>query len=565
MKDKGKKIEIAVNEHPAMTLPKGITVRKALEESGIEYPHPVVAAYLDNKIVELDRKISYSGKLSAVHLGSMDGMRLYQRSLIFVLVRAVKEIYPDLQVYVNHPLSKGVYCELFTNSYKNINSFKITKTDVAIIKKKMREIIDADEPFIRKEVPLEKGIRLFYKHGQKDKAQLLKYRCNGNGETVSIYYCGGEWNHFYGFLVPSTGYLKVFDLAYYPPGFILRSPTLESLPHLPPFVPQPKMFKVFQEYESWAKILGLETVSLLNDIITKGGIEEFIKVAEALQEKKIAYIADTITRHKNQPRIILIGGPSSSGKTTFSKRLCIQLRVNGFRPVVIAADDFFVNRELTPRGDDGEYDFEAFEAIDYHYLNRVIRGLLAGETMQMPRFDFPSGMRKKGATLRLEKNQIIILEGIHSLNHRLLSEIPDGLKYRIYVSALTTLNVDNHNRVFTSDSRLLRRIVRDSQFRNYPARETIGRWPSVRRGEEKNIFPYQENADVMFNSALVYEVGVLKKYAVPRLKEINKNEPLYSEACRLLKFLSYFLDVADEIVPEDSILREFIGGSSFKY
>jgi len=567
MKRKAKEIELFIDGNPPARFPSGIIVGDALEHSGNQHPYPVVAAYLDNKIVELNRHITYGGQLNAIHLGTVDGMRLYQRSLSFVLVRAVKEVYPDLQVYINHPISKGIYCELHASSYTNIKTFHLTKKDVEIIKQRMREIIEADEPFIRREVPLSEAIRIFKRRGQQDKAKLLQYRQKNNedGETVSIYHCGTERNHFYGYLVPSTGYLKVFDLKFHSPGFILRYPTLENPNVLPPFVEQEKMFQVFQEYEAWAKILGLETVGLLNDLIVAGGVEEFIKVAEALQEKKIVYISDMITHHHNQPRVILIGGPSASGKTTFSKRLCIQLRVNGSRPVVISSDDFFVDREHTPRRENGEMDFESFEAIDFRLLNRVISDLLKGKTVQMPCFNFPAGRRMPGSRIRLEKDQIIILEGIHALNDRLLSTIPCGLKFRIYVSALTTLSIDNHNRILTSDSRLIRRVVRDSQFRNYSASETIARWPSVRRGEEINIFPYQENADVMFNSALMYEIGALKKYAEPHLRKVPRSDPIYSEACRLLKFLSYFLDVPDDKVPHDSILREFIGGSSFTY
>ena len=558
-------ITLAINDHSAMDFAKGITVKQALDRSGLEFPYPVVAALLDGKVVELDRPINYSGSLKALHLGTVDGMRLYQRSLSFVLVRAVRDVYPDLKVYINHSLSRGFYCELHAEEYSNLKRFLLAEADIAKIKKKMQEIIEADEPFIRTEAPLKDAIRLFKRLGQMDKVSLLKYRPGGKNEKVSIYQCGPEKNHFYGYLVPSTGYLKVFDLKFYPPGFILLFPTEEKPLELPPFMEQEKMFQVFQEYEEWAKILGLETVALLNDLIVSCGIGEFIKVAEALHEKKIAYIADQITHHKTHPRIVLIGGPSCSGKTTFSKRLCIQLRVNGFRPVVISTDDFFVDREHTPRDEEGNFDFEAFETIDYRYLNGVIRDLFKGRPVQMPRFDFSSGSRKTGESLTLAKDQIIILEGIHSLNDRLLTMIPEGLKFKIYVSALTTLNIDYHNRISTSDSRLLRRIVRDSQFRNYPASDTLNRWPSVRRGEARNIFPYQENADVMFNSALMYEMAVLKKYIVPRLREIRRHDPSYPEACRLLKFISYFLDVEDEIVPRHSILREFIGGSSFNY
>ena len=564
-KSKKNKIELVIDGRITAEFPRGITVKEALEQSGLSYPYPLVGGMLDGKVVEYDRCITYGGRLEGLHLGTIDGMRLYQRSLSFVLVRAVRDVYPDLQVYINHSLSKGFYCELHADGYPNLKSFRIDKKDVLKIKRRMQEIIAADEKFIRQEVALEEAIELFQKLGQMDKVKLLHYRNRRNEKKVSIYHCGPERNHFYGYLVPSTGYLRAFDLKFYPPGFILRFPDEEKPLEIPPFLEQEKMFQVYQEYEAWAKILGLETVALLNDLIDSGGIGEFIKVAEALQEKKIAYIADKIHDHPKNPRIVLIGGPSCSGKTTFSKRLQIQLRVNGFRPVVISTDDFFVNRDKTPMDKTGDLDFEAFEAIDYRFLNRVTRDLFKGKTVRMPRFDFASGIRKSGNSLHLEEDQVVILEGIHSLNDRLLSKIPEGLKFKIYVSALTTLNIDYHNRVSTSDSRLLRRIVRDSKFRNYPASETLMRWPSVRRGEEKNIFPYQENADVMFNSALVYEIGALKKYVAPRLKEIRKDDPTYSEACRLLKFLFYFLNVDDVIVPRHSILREFIGGSSFNY
>jgi len=562
---KPKQIKLIIENKLDKRLPSGITAGEAIRQSGHEYQYPVVAAFLDNKVVELARPIRYGGKLNAIHLGTTDGMRLYRRSLSFVLVRAVKEIYPDLRVYINHSLCKGFYCELHAHEYKKLKRLTITARDVKKIKNKMKEIIDADEAFIRKEVPLEEGIRIFRRLGQEEKVKLLSYRPRRKTDKVSVYHCGSAKNHFYGFLVPRTGCLKAFDLKFYPPGFILRFPTEDDPEKTPPFVPQDKMFQVYQEYEKWAKILGLETVAMLNDLIGENGIAEFIKVAEGLHEKKIAYIADTIKDHPTSPRIILIGGPSCSGKTTFSKRLCTQLRVNGFRPVVIGMDDFFVDREHTPLDEFGKLDFEAFETIDHRYLCRVIRDLIKGKTVTMPKFDFHTGGRKKGYRLSLEEDQVIILEGIHALNHRLLSQIPDGLKFRIYVSALTTLNIDYHNRVSTSDSRLLRRIVRDSQFRNYSARETLYRWPSVRRGEEKNIFPYQENADVMFNSALVYEIGALKKAVVAQLRKVKKIDPEYAEACRLLKFISYFLEVDKEIIPRHSILREFIGGSSFNY
>lgn len=540
--------------------PHGVTVREVLRD--IPSPHPVVAAYLDYKICPLERSLNYGGTIEPVHLGTRDGALIYRRSLSFLLVRAIQEIYPDLRVYVNHALSRGYYVELHPHTLKTVRQIVLTEGDLEKIRRRMREIVEADEPLVRSEVTIEEAMRLFERTGQLEKVQLLRY-CTS--DTVSVYSCGGTTNHFYGYLVPSTGYLKVFDLVPQPPGMVLLFPAIPTPDVLPAFEPQPKLFSIYQEYERWMSILGLDTVAQLNDLIADGKIREYILIAEGLQEKKIAQIADRITQHPHGPRVVLIAGPSASGKTTFVKRLHIQLRVNGFRPVCISMDDFFVNRDETPRDEYGDFDFESLKTIDSELFNNVVVGLLQGDKVQMPLFDFPSGLRRTGESLAIEPDQILLVEGIHGLNDKLLAKVPEGLKFRIYISPLTHLNIDEHNRIPSSDSRLLRRLVRDARYRGHGALDTLKRWPSVRRGEERNIFPYQERADVIFNSALPHEISVLAPFAVKGLKQIERKTREYAEAARLLRFLSYFKEIPPEEVPAQSILREFMGGSCFKY
>ena len=549
-------------EQQKVQIPYGSTLQGLLRQIAHKSALPVIAGKVNNKIYDLDKPLQEEATVEFMDQGSRDGILIYQRSLFFILVRAVQELYPDIKVSINHSLSRGFYCELIHRDRQPRELLILTEEDLQKIEGRMREIIAADEPFIREEMSREDAIRYFEQRGMDDKVRLLRYRKDAK---VSLYSCGPVKNHFYGILAPRAGLIRLFKLKLYPPGFVLRLPTVEEPHRVPPFIRQEKMFQVFQEYEHWGNILGIENVADLNDVITKGNILELILIAESLHEKRIAHIADQFTGYKTHPRIIMISGPSSSGKTTFSKRLTIQLRVNGLRPHLISLDDYFVDREQTPRDERGEFDFEAFQAIDAQLFVNNLRALLRGEEVAMPRFNFKAGRSMQGPTIRLSPDQVIIVEGIHALNTELTKSIPEGLKFKVYVSALTQLNIDEHNRVSTSDVRLIRRLVRDNCFRGYKADETLGRWDSVRRGEEKHIFPYQENAHVIFNSALIYELGVLKTFAEPLLEEIARELPSYSEARRLLKFVSYFLPIDHKQVPHTSILREFLGGSCFVY
>ena len=555
-----KKLTFTYPDGSTRDFPPGITIGEAILPFPVSYP--VVAAYLNYKIYPLDREPKQGGLIEPVHLGHRDGALIYRRSLTFVLVRAAQEIYPDLRVYINHSLSGGHFVKLYSDKLQSTHPLIVQQEDLDKIKARMDEIIEADEPFVRTEVPLEESIQYFKKTGRSKKASALQW-CRS--ARVALYTCGGATNHFYGYLAPSTGYLKVFGLRLKSPGFILCLPSVSNPLELPPYEPQEKLFRVYQEYDRWMRILGLDTIAQLNCLIASKQIREYILIAEGLQEKKIAQIADLITHNKNHPRVVLTAGPSASGKTTFGKRLSIQLRVNGYRPVLISMDHFFVNREKTPRDEFGEYDFEAFGAIDSKLFDKTVVRLLSGKKVAIPKFNFSKGRSEPGETLQITPDQILLIEGIHGLNDRLLSQLPEGWKFRIYVSPLTRLNIDEHNRIQSSDIRLLRRIVRDSRYRGYSAAETIARWPSVSRGEEVNIYPYQERADVIFNSALPYELGVLVSFAKKGLEAVKRESSEFAEAVRLLRFLSYILEIPADEVPGHSLLREFIGGSRFRY
>lgn len=518
------------------------------------YKTLIVAAKVNNIINELNFSLQEDCRVEFIDLLDEDGLRMYRRGLYFMLIKAVEDLFPDREVIISHPISKGVYCEV-------IGDKALEKKEVEQIEAKMRELVQRKIPFVKHIMTTEAAKEMFLKSGRPDRFHAVEYRQKPH---VTIYSCDGLEDYFYGYMVPDTGYVQLFKLKYYAPGLVLQYPEQSDPEIIPEFVEQKKLFAVFEEYKRWGKILGVENVGAMNDIIEAGRITDFIRISEALQEKKIAQIADMIANSPQKKKLVLISGPSSSGKTTFAQRLAIQLRVNGLKPVNISIDDYFVDRERTPLDENGEYDFEALEAIDVELFNLHLSDLIAGREVEVPLFNFTTGSREKtGRKLRIEGDQIMVVEGIHGLNGRLTPSISDESKFKIYVSALTCLNIDNHNRIQSTDTRIIRRIVRDFQFRGNTAVNTIKRWPSVRRGEEKNIFPYQEFADIMFNSSLVYELSVLKELAEPLLKDVDRIHPEYSEARRLIEFLSYFLPVDPKDIPANSIIREFIGGSSF--
>lgn len=533
---------------------KGIRLLEIVKRHQGEYDFDILIARVNNDLIELNENLYEDANVDFLTIESYEARRIYVRGLTFVLIRAVEETFRHSSVTIEHSLSKGIYGEI-----KKIP--KLCMGDIAIIEKRMREIISEDTPFEKERMTLEKAEEVFSKYGMKDKLRLFKYWTE---ESVDVCKCGNFYGYFYGKMVPSTGYLRRFELMLYEPGFLLRYPDNYSPDVIPEFIEQRGLFQVFREAEEWADILDVADVGALNDKTAAGEMGDIIRVSEALHEKKIAYIADMITQRKDKVKLVLIAGPSSSGKTTFSKRLSIQLKVNGLKPYAISLDDYFVNREETPRDETGEYDFESIYALDLNLLNEHLNMLMAGEEIEVPSFNFITGKREyTGKKLKLTDDMILIAEGIHGLNEILTRDINPEYKFKIYVSALTQLNIDNHNRIPTTDVRILRRIVRDYRTRGKDAETTLLGWLSVRRGEDKNIFPFQEEADIMFNSTLVYELGALKKYAEPLLQKINSSSRAYSEATRLLKFLAYFLPSNVDDIPNNSIIREFLGGSCF--
>lgn len=518
------------------------------------YKSAIVAARVNNDIKDLSYELSEDSIIKFIDLTDEDGMRIYRRSLYFIFIKAVNELFPDRNAVISHPMSNGVYCEIRGEE-------ELTENDVETVQKKMNEIVKSAIPFEKKIISTEEARELYKKTGRLDKYEVLEYR---QKSYVTVYNCGGYEDYFYGYMVPDTSYIQCFSLKYHHPGLVIQFPSKNKPEELPIFEEQKKLFKVFIEYKKWVRILGVENVGALNDIVRAGEIGDLIRVSEALHEKKIAEIADKITNHEEEKRIVLISGPSSSGKTTFANRLGIQLRVNGYIPKTISLDNYFVNRDKTPKDEDGEYDYEALEAIDIELFNKHLAALLEGYEVEIPIYNFETGCREPfGQRMSIIKNTILIIEGIHGLNDQLTASISPEDKYKIYVSALTSMNIDDHNRIPSTDTRLIRRIVRDNQFRGCSAINTINRWPSVRRGEERNIFPYQENADIMFNSSLVYELCLLKTYAEPLLMQLGPENERYSEVKRLIEFLSYFLPIDGKDVPSNSIVKEFVGGSCF--
>ena len=547
------------NINKSKNFPIGISLLDVYSGFGLDLPYGPVSAKVNNKVESLTFRLYNNKDVEFQDIRSSSGMRTYVRSLCFVLCKAVEDLYPNGSIVLEHPVSKGYYCRLRLDRTIGLD-------DVQRIKQRMKEIIAENLPFERFEKHTTEVVELFRQKGMMDKVRLLET----SGNLYSYYYTLGDTlDYYYGSLLPSTGYLHLFDLVKYYDGLLLQVPNRKHPDKLEEVLKQEKLLEVFKEHRNWNQILGVGTVGDFNKACNEGYATELINVSEALQEKRISQIADEIFRRgKNgQPvKLILISGPSSSGKTTFSKRLSVQLMANGLKPYPISLDDYFVDRVDTPKDENGNYDYESLYALVLDYFNRDLQALLNGEEVELPRFNFTTGIREmSGNRLKLDEHMILILEGIHALNPELTPQIPADSKFKIYVSALTTILLDNHNYIPTTDNRLLRRIIRDFQYRGYSAEETISRWPSVRAGEEKWIFPYQENADVMFNSALLFELAIIKDYAEPILRKVPNNRPEYSEAYRLRKFLEYFVPLQDKELPPTSLLREFLGGSSFRY
>lgn len=547
------------NNNIIKKFPIGSSLLEIYKGLNLNFPYGVVSAKVNNRVEGLNFRVYNNKDVEYLDVRDSSGMRTYVRSLCFVLCKAVEDIFPDGRIQLEHPVSKGYFCDLKIGR-------PITEDDVDQIRQRMKEIIVENIPYRRVECHTEEAVKLFREHNMLDKVKLLET----SGSIYTYYYTlGTTIDYYYGSLLPSTGYIKAFDIVKYYDGVLLRVPNRNDPEVVEEVIEQKKMYDVFKEYLNWLNIIDLRNVGDLNVACLNGLATDLINVSEALQEKKIAHIADEIFhrgQNGNRVKLILISGPSSSGKTTFSKRLSIQLMTNGLKPYSLSLDDYFVNREETPRDENGDYDYESLYALDLAFFNQQLQSCLIGDEIEVPRFNFQVGKREfKGDKLKLDEHTILILEGIHALNPELTQHIPDESKYKIYVSALTTISLDDHNWIPTTDSRLLRRIIRDHKYRGYSAQETISRWPSVRAGEDKWIFPYQENADAMFNSALLFELAVLRSHVEPILTTVPRNCAAYAEAYRLLKFIKYFVPIQDNEIPPTSLLREFLGGSSFRY
>ncbi|QUI22826.1 nucleoside kinase [Vallitalea pronyensis] len=550
-------VEIILPDGRNEKVEKGITLLELSKRYQNEFNAPIVLALMDNKLKELRSHVNEDCKLEFLDVTNRDGYRAYLRSVSFLMIKAIYDVLgreTGTKVVIHHSLSRGFYCE--------IKGHQVSDAILEQVKHKMREMVEQDILIQKRTVSLNKALKLFKENKMEDKVRLFNYRRVSN---VNLYRLDDFEDYFYGYMVPSTGCLQHFDLLQYDKGFILQFQNRQDPKAVAPFINHEKLFKTLKESSDWGEIMDVGTVGALNNKIAQGKINELILIAEALQEKKIAAIADTIMQDIAHKKIIFVAGPSSSGKTTFAHRLSIQLKAQGLKPHAISVDNYFVNRELTPRDADGNYDFETLDALDVKQFNEDMMKLLDGQEVELPDFNFKVGKREyNGKFLQLEKSDILVVEGIHCLNDKLSMGIPRDNMFKIYISALTQLNIDDHNRIPTTDARLLRRIVRDNTYRGADAAKTIAMWPSVRKGEELYIFPYQEQADVMFNSALIYELAVLKQYAEPLLFSIPKDQPEYIEAKRLIKFLDYFLGVSSEKIPYNSLIREFVGGSCFR-
>lgn len=543
------------NNKKKVEVPLGCNLLDVYRILNLQMPYGPVSAKVNNKVEGLHYRLFNNKDIEFLDVTSASGMRTYTRSLFFLLVKAVEDTFPDCQLRIAAPIARGYYCKLRMDR-------EVTSDDVFLIRERMRQIVEEDIPFHRMQCPTEEAIEIFRQKGMMSKVKLLE----SVGSLYTHYYkLGNSIDYFYGSLLTHTGGLRVFDLIPYHDGCLLRVPSMKDPNKLEDMVNQQKLLDIFDEHHTWQDIVGISTVGDFNRACIDGHATDLINVSEALQEKKIARIADEINSRKGV-RIVLIAGPSSSGKTTFSKRLAIQLMACGLKPYPVSLDDYFVDREKTPLDEHGDYDFESLYALNLELFNKHMKALLAGQEVVLPKYNFQAGKSESsGNVLRLEENTILILEGIHALNPELLPQIEEACKYKIYVSAITTIMLDDHNYIPTTDNRLLRRIVRDFKYRGCSALDTIRRWPSVQAGENKWIFPYQEHADIMFNSALLFELAVIREQAIPLLEQVPENVSEYSEAYRLRKFLRYFVPMPSLQIPPTSLLREFLGGSSFQY
>ena len=541
-----KNIEVNIEENSK--------VIDAFKEKIEEENANIIACKVNNEVKNLNYKLKENDEIELLDTTDRDGGRIYTRGLLFIMSMAFKKLYPQIKLNINYQLKSSMLCE--------IEKMEPTEEMLQNVKNKMQEIIDSNLKIEKVEMPRAEAIEFLNKENTTiGKVQLE----NKEKDTMSLYFCNDYYNYFYGVMPISTGYIKLFDIMKYDDGFLIRYPSKNNPNKLQPYEETKKLLQTLDEYDDIYKILGVYTLDKINEVIRQGKGKELILLSEALHEKKISQIADLIATNKKN-RIILIAGPSSSGKTTFAKRLGIQLRLNGIKPKTISVDNYFVERDKTPIDETGKYDFEALQAVDLELLNSDLVKLLNGEEIKLPTFDFKEGRKKYlGNTMKLEDDEVLVMEGIHCLNDNLTPSIPKEQKFKIYISALTVLNIDYYNRISTTDTRIIRRTVRDSQFRGYDAKKTLSAWNSITRGEEKNIYPYQEDADVMFNTSLIYELNALRNYALPLFQKIGKDEEEYSEAKRLCEFLKYFEPINIEDIPKNSLLREFLGGGIFDY
>lgn len=548
-----------VNTQTTKTFNEGVTLQDILPEFDFPKPYPIIAAKVNNVCQGLKYRAFNSRQVEFLDYTSYVGRGVYCRSLCFLLCKATKDLFPGSKLIVRRPISKGYFCSLDKG-----DGTTLTPEDLEQIKSRMAQMVEMDIPFRRWEVQADEAIETFRQAGYEDKVKLLQ---STSGVYVNYYTLEDTVDYYYDALLPSTGYLKVWELTLYKTGMLLRVPNRHCPDALAPFTEQPKTFEVFSENLKWNKIMGLDNAGDVNLACQRGEAPDLIKVAEALQEKKIVQIAEEIHERMNSEnpiKLVLITGPSSSGKSTFCKRLSIQLKACGIRPISFSTDDYFVNRVETPLLPDGSYDFDNFDTVDHKYLQSDLLKLLNGEEVEVPEYNFVTGLREfNGKRLRIEPGTLLLIEGIHALNPRLTDQVPEQMKYRIFINTITSISLDDHNCIPTSDNRLLRRIVRDYSKGAFSAKETISNWPNVRRSEVQWIYPYQENADALFNSSYIVEFPVIRAYAERVLMTVPKNCPEYSEVHRLLKFLSYFTPVSDKDVPATSLIRSFIGGSSF--